>query len=179
MQRKKTIVQNFSWTWKNCSSFSWLQKKGCLRTLSAEGLRDGCTLSICSTRSLATMSSGEWHRRARQITGVKDKKMKMTRDKRQFVCTSQRLNKQTNSHPHHVYLFADGRGCRCPVGCLLASGAACQKGGFPEMPRSRKRTRRRKCPRRRSKPQHEMAGRSVRICKTLISTDLSRVEHQL
>lgn len=146
-----------------------------MRTLSAEGLRDGCTLSICSTRSLATMSPGEQDRRARQIMCLKDKKPK----RKDNLCPSQRLNKQTNSHPHHVYLFADGRGCRCPVGCLLASGAVCQKGGFPETPRSRTRTRRRKCPRRRSKPQHEKAGRSVRICKTLISTDLSSVGHTL
>lgn len=44
-------------TWKNCSSFSRLQKKGCLRTLSAEGLLWGSMLTICSIRSLATMSS--------------------------------------------------------------------------------------------------------------------------
>lgn len=43
-------------TWKNCSSFSRLQKKGRLRTLSAEGRLWGSTLNICSIRSLATMS---------------------------------------------------------------------------------------------------------------------------
>lgn len=43
-------------TWKNCSSFSKHQKKGCLRTLSAEGRLDGSTFNICSMRSLATMS---------------------------------------------------------------------------------------------------------------------------
>ena len=59
--KKKRKEKEKRLTWKNCSSFSRLQKKGCLRTLSAEGLICGSILNIFSIRSLATMSP-KWHR---------------------------------------------------------------------------------------------------------------------
>lgn len=46
-------------TWKNCSCFSRLQKKGCLSILSADGLFSGSTLSICSIRFMATTPSAK------------------------------------------------------------------------------------------------------------------------
>lgn len=44
-------------TWKNCSCFSRLQKKGCLSTQLADGRFWGSMFIICSIKSWATMSS--------------------------------------------------------------------------------------------------------------------------
>lgn len=58
--------------------------------------------------------------------------------------------KRYESSPHRVCRFADGRGCMCPVGCLLASVEICQRGDFPETPRSRTHTQQRRYQQRRS-----------------------------
>lgn len=44
-------------TWKNCSCFSALQKKGCIRTTGAEGRFWGSPLIIDTISSLATTLS--------------------------------------------------------------------------------------------------------------------------
>lgn len=75
------------------------------------------------------------------------------------------LRKQKqNLSPHHVCLFADGRGCMCPVRCLLASAEICQKGDFPETPHSRTHNQQRRYQQHRSTKNKRRRGwrRSVR-----------------
>lgn len=57
-----TAMQCLVHTWKKCSCFSALQKKGCMRTAGAEGRFWGSLLSIDVISSLATTLSGARNR---------------------------------------------------------------------------------------------------------------------
>lgn len=143
-------------TWKNCSSFSKLQKNGCLRTRSAEGRLPGSTLNICSIRSLATMSpdkqqglfaAGIWClwfiRQAVTPSAILPSSV--------WTCTrhEETLQRQSSSS-HRVCLFAAGRGCMFPARCWPVSAETSQKDDFPGRPRSKTHNRQRRCRRHRS-----------------------------
>lgn len=84
-----------------------------------------------------------------------------------MLCGFRLSHPRNSSRTHHVCRFADGRGCTCPAGCLLAAAETCQTDGFPETPRSRTHNRQRRYPQRRSAWDDRGVTKCVHLTPTI------------
>lgn len=126
-------------TWKNCSCFSSLQKKGCMRTMGAEGRCWGSGLIIAAISSRATSLSVGETTQQRNNPPKKD----------QELCPSAQgfpTGTCLGEGSHHELLPAGSSAGKSPIRCWPVAASCPQRGAALLTPRSRRCSRLRRCP---------------------------------